>query len=319
MKGSEMKFSFGTDPEFMLTKNDIVYSAIPIVNGSKDKKKKSGKCAFFYDNVLAECSIPPAYSKEEAVANIGDCLRRYADLVKPYKIEARASHTYDASQLTHPAAREIGCSRECCVYDLEEIEPDEQMFLKTNLRSAGGHVHLGSDVLKEGFNTLSAIRLLDLFLGVASIFIDHDPTSKTRKKLYGQAGRFRTPEYGVEYRSIGNFWLSSPKLVELIYDVCEFVIKFLDEKRIDELWEIDEERLNSAEAWSDKKFHPKQCHKCKGYDVEALRKAVNTMDEKKGLVFLNLIQRYLPNEIFSRIEEFKNNKPFDLYKEWRLD
>ncbi|MFI5343964.1 MAG: hypothetical protein ACHQUC_07070 [Chlamydiales bacterium] len=313
-----MKFTFGTDPEFFLSKNDKIYSAIGIVKGTKDRRKKIGNCAFYYDNVLAECAIPPGKSKKETLDNIRDCLKKYANLVAPYKLETKASHVFAPDQLRHEAAREVGCSPESCAYLVEDLQPNEELFLKNNLRSAGGHIHLGSTLLKEGFNSIVSILLLDLFLGIPSIFIDHDPTTKKRKELYGQAGRWRYPEYGVEYRSVGNFWLSSPQLVDLVYDICQFVLNFIEDGRWKLLWHIDEDRLKSDEAWSDPDFHPNQCYRCIGYNAQDLRKSIDGVDLILGERFLDFIEKLLPNEIYSRIIKFSTLPQFDFYKEWEL-
>jgi hypothetical protein len=76
------------------------------------------------------------------------------------------------------------------------------------------------------------IYLMDLFLGVPSIFMDTDKTAPRRRTLYGQAGRFRVKPYGMEYRSLSSFWLASPILVELIYDVSKFVLEQLEKAKI---------------------------------------------------------------------------------------
>jgi hypothetical protein len=313
-----MSFTFGSDPEFMLESNGKIISAIGIVKGTKERRKIVGDYAFYYDNVLAEGCVPPASSRDEAVDNIGGFLQAFADLVRPCKLLAQASHTYAPDQVRDEAALVIGCSRESCVYSLEEIQPDESMFLKTNLRSAGGHIHLGSKLLKKGYNTLHSVRLLDLFLGIPVLYLDNDPTSKKRKELYGKAGRFRQPTYGVEYRSISNFWLSSPKLVELIYDLCGFVLDFIEQGEHNKLWKIDEEKLGSAEAWADPDFHPSQCHLCTGYDLKALRKCLDKGDRIAAAPFMEFITPYLGTDLVRRIEE-ESKRKYDLYKEWSIN
>lgn len=314
-----MKFTFGTDPEFILKKNGKLVSSIPVLNANKDTKKKVGKCQFFSDNVLAECCLPAASSKDEAVANIRDCLTKYAALVAPNIIVPQASATFPPAQLNDPEALKINCNLENCAYAMQTLEADEDTFKKTNLRSAGGHVHLGAKFLKKGLSNYMTIRLMDLFLGLPSIYIDHDPTSAKRRELYGKAGRFRDTDYGVEYRSIGNFWLASPKLVELVYDLSEFVLNFVNEEKYKELWHIDVERLNDRNSWMQIDFHPSQCHKCIGYDLSALRKSIDESNKKLGNGFLELIRRYLPTELYNRIDtEIKSDK-YDLYKEWNID
>lgn len=314
-----MKFTFGTDPEFVLVdKNNKACSAIPILKGDKNSRKKSGNCYFYYDNVLGECSLPPASSKKEAVENIGDCLKRFAKLVRPYKIAPIASYVFDKSELLHEDAFKINCEKEICAYAIDIANVDEKVFEKTDLRSAGGHIHLGNEMILQGYNSIMLIKMLDLFLGIPSIFVDHDPSSKTRKKLYGNAGRYRCTPYGVEYRSMGNFWLSSPKYVELIYDICDFSLDFVLSGKVNDLWTVDEKRLYSREAWSDVNFHPSQCHTCTAYDVDLLRKTINNMDVKSGKKFLSYANDFYPTKIKNQIEELSVVKSYDLYEEWKI-
>lgn len=73
-------------------------------------------------------------------------------------------------------------------------------------------------------NRISVIRAMDFFLGIPSLLLDND---KERRKLYGKAGAYRTPHYGVEYRTLSNFWMRDKKLVEWVfnqtYEALEFV------------------------------------------------------------------------------------------------
>ena len=80
----------------------------------------------------------------------------------------------------------------------------------TNLRSCGGHLHIGFDRAKNDMMARPhLVRILDLVAGVPSIIIDKD---KDRRKLYGKAGAHRPkmieagdPYDGVEYRTLSNF------------------------------------------------------------------------------------------------------------------
>lgn len=310
--------TFGSDPEFFIEKNGKIFSAIGILKGTKEKRVKVGRGAYYYDNVLAECTIHPAKTLDEAVANVRECFVNFKTLLGSYKIKTQASHVFDPKLFNHEDAYKIGCDPEECVYELAQVAPDEEEFKKNNMRSAGGHIHLGDEVLQSNYSGLHAARLLDLFLGIPSLFMDHDPTSSARKKFYGKAGRIRRPVYGIEYRSLGNFWLASPKLVRVTYKICDFVVGLVRDDRAKEFWEIDDARLQSREAWADPKFHPMQCHTCK-YDVNTLRKAFDTGNKELAAPFMELIKGYLPAELFSEIESLSRPVEFDLYKEWSLN
>ena len=154
-------------------------------------------------------------------------------------------------------------------------------------------------------------------LGIPALYLDHDPTSKVRRELYGLAGRFRTPSYGVEYRSIGNFWLTSPKLVEVVYDICELVISLLADG-VDKLWKVDIDRLQSYEAWSDPNFHQSQCYQSLLYDPKELKLAIDSSDLKSGEKFLKIANQFLPKNLQTKIAKLIVPQKTTLYKEWNL-
>lgn len=311
-----MNFTFGTDPEFMLIKDGKIKSAIGVLKGDKEKKTKIHPYEFYYDNVLAECTIPPSYSKEEAVRNICDCLHTFFKTVSPYELTIKSSHKYDQSELKHKDAFKVYCVPENCCYLMEEIDPDTEIFHKTNLRSAGGHIHLGAEFLKKGYNSWTAARLMDLFIGIPSVFLDVDPSSKKRKEIYGKAGRFRFTTYGIEYRSLSNFWLASPKLVELVYDISEIVLNIIQDEKWKDFWFIDEEKLNADDCWNDPKFDSAKCHQAK-YNVIVMKKAIDTCNQSLAKEYMKYIEKYLPKRILSQIDSL-SGQTFDLKKEWGI-
>lgn len=310
--------TFGTDPEFMLFKDGQFFSAIPIMPGTKHKRHRVGEHYYYYDNVMAECAVQPAKTTAEFITNLRTCLQQFAKLVKPYQLVAQASQNYPAKELASEEAQQIGCDPEYCAYALTIAAPPEEEFRLGTLRTAGGHIHLGTPIGQQNFGCLAIIRMLDLFLGTASIFLDKDKTTKKRKDLYGKAGRFRQPEWGTEYRSLSNFWLTSPKLVALVLDICAFAVRFVGEKKYETLWTIDFDRLNDDNAWNEEGFHPSKCHICHGYDVAALRDAIDTMNKRRGKQFLEFIYKLMPRPLYDRILELAVDGPYNLYEEWKL-
>ena len=49
-----MEFTFGTDPEFMISRWDDLQSAIPMLPKKEHALTRNGS-SFYYDNVLAVC------------------------------------------------------------------------------------------------------------------------------------------------------------------------------------------------------------------------------------------------------------------------
>ena len=56
---------------------------------------------------------------------------------------------------------------------------------------------------------------MDILLGLPSVILDADTE---RRAMYGAAGAHRIKPYGVEYRSLSNFWLGSEQLQEWAYE-----------------------------------------------------------------------------------------------------
>ena len=311
-----MSFTMGSDPEFMLMRDGRYYSAIEIVPGDKDHRYQIGQHEYYFDNVLAECSIFPGSDKQDTIYQFRDCLQKYANLIKPYTLVAQAAQEYPHNELRHQKAKEAGCDPERCAYALQMLKPKTNLFAHNAMRSAGGHIHLGTSLAKTMYGAEFIVRMMDLFIGLPSIYIDHDLTARQRKTLYGRAGRYRLPKHGVEYRTLGNFWLSSPKLVGLIYDLCKFILQFVEQDEHLKLWTVDFNKLNDDHAREQPEFRAADCHHCHGYDVATLRNAIDTMDRKQGKSFMKMIFDILPVELTESLKTAAQPIKYDLYKEW---
>ncbi len=307
-------FTFGSDPEFFLSQKGKFKSAIAVLPNKENAIYKNG-CAFYYDNVLAEAQIKPASNKEEAVENIGNCITSLSEIVEPYKIVLKSAETFPDSELKDKDARIAGCVSEWSVYTLQQIMPPRKVIEKTGFRTAGGHIHLGNHpALKNELQTLNVVRMLDLFLGIPSVLLDKDKTAKSRREVYGHAGTHRVPDHGLEYRPLSNYWLVSPELVELVYDICGFTLNFVENRLHTRYWSVDKELLSSEEAMDS---DPSLAHHCFGYDKNMLQKCINTCDKKLAGIFMLIVQNHMPKDIIERIEDFQNRE-FDIYKNWNL-
>lgn len=322
-KSKSVPLTFGTDPEFMIfdPKKNKVVSSIPLFKGDKTNKTEIGNFSFYSDNVLVEGTLPPTTGVDETVKNIGDFLKCLTKHLAPNKILCRASHVYDDSELEHEKAREIGCVRENDIYSLEMVEPPIEKIGNSGLRSAGGHIHLGVSFKEDIHKCRNLLRILDLYVGIPSLFLDGDPTSARRRELYGNAGRYRQTPYGVEYRSQGNWWIASPKTVALIYDLCKEAVDTVSSGKIDSLWKTDIELFNSEDFWTDPKYKESDIYSCVGYDSNGVINSINTTNKKEAEKHLASLKKFISPELFGRLEkQIGSPKYFDLdvYAEWGL-
>lgn len=313
------KFTFGSDPEFMLKKGDEYVSAIPIVNASNKDPIVVNDNRFYWDNVLAECAVKPASSKEEAVENHREALKAYVNIVSPAKLVIQASQEYPDSAMKEKEALIAGCKFDNCAYTMRKMKGELSASSKiqnSNFRTCGGHIHLGQEsglLIDGGPEVIFAVYLMDLFIGVPSIFIDKDPTSIKRRTLYGEAGRHRIKPYGFEYRSLSSFWLNSPKLLELIYDISNFILEILDNQDIlnwDEnlYFQLLADEQSTGDSFSFKDFNKKELKQC-----------IDQSDKRKAKFFVSYLEKKIPKDLYLRIQkEMFKRKSYDMYKEWSL-
>jgi hypothetical protein len=317
-----MEFSFGTDPEFILKDaRGRLKSAIGVVPGTRSRRMASGGCEFFYDNVLAECAIPPAVTRDEAVRNVRSALHMYSEIVKPFRMTTEACGEFPAEELRHRDARSSGCDREYCAYSLRMV-PDARVksaMRRGGFRTAGGHVHIGTRMGSSHEDSVMLVRMLDLVLGLASIVMDSSSGARERRRLYGSAGRYRQPAHGVEYRTMGNFWLASPRLVGIVFDICGACVGLCERGFHRELWRVDRDRLESDDFWN---FggDPAECHECVGYDAELVR-SMFEMEKKDAMEagggVLQFAMSLLPSETRDAVFE-AGDAEYEMYEEWGL-
>lgn len=305
--------TFGSDPELLLMKDGKPCSAIDIIKYDSVNRLTINGHQFYRDNVLAECAIAPGDSRSEVISNFKDCLSLYAKNIEPHKFSIQASILFPDDELKNPKAKEVGCDPDWCAYRIELMHPPIEAIKNSNLRSCGGHIHLGSDLLaSDGPEPILVVYMLDLFLGIPSLWLEQDDTSARRRLIYGHAGRYRPKDYGLEYRSLSSFWLQSPKLVGLIYDLSMFVQDFVEDGRAWEMWEFDEdvffESENLAKAW-----------KCVAYDPHVIQSAINGSDKLLAEPLLAIARQYLPHKLWSDLENLINRQDNEnLYESWDL-
>jgi hypothetical protein len=222
--------TLGADPEvFLKNEEGQVVPAYKFIKGTKNKPEKVSKdiegLAIQYDNVSAEYCIPACSSLEDWLKHHNfmlDYIRETIAEPNGLGVFALPSVYIEPKTTRDPIAMEAGCDPDFNVYTQEaNIKPD---ITETLLRSGGGHIHIGYSKPTTELNS-QLIMAMDLFLGVPSVLIDKDIE---RKQLYGQAGCFRDKKYGVEYRSLSNFWLQDNGLMTWAWQATMEAIDFVN-------------------------------------------------------------------------------------------
>lgn len=222
--------TLGCDPELFLRKGDEIISAEGLIGGSKhDPKLISDEGhAIQEDNVMMEFNIPPSDNPVAFKNNINFVLEYLTVLAKQFdsSLDISASNILDDKYLNTKQARLFGCDPDYNVY-LKEV--NDAPSSKTNLRTAGGHIHVGYKN-PDIYISEKIIYAMDITLGLESITLDKDDR---RREMYGKAGCFREKEYGVEYRTLSNFWIQNDELIDWAYTKTMEAIDLVNNGLID--------------------------------------------------------------------------------------
>ncbi len=179
---------------------------VPIGNG----------CGLEEDNVAVEFTVPSVsiIGGEEAMwGSIQHCLteikRRFPDA---YELAIIPSAIFSKEALVDPMARVFGCEPDFNAWKDGSMNPHPKSKNK-RLRSCGGHIHIGYNNPYIDVS-MAIVRALDVHVTIPSLLID---TDTRRRELYGKAGSFRPKDYGVEYRTISNFWIKDKSYVDWVF------------------------------------------------------------------------------------------------------
>jgi hypothetical protein len=209
----------GSDPELFVGKDNTVLTAIGLIGGTKSEPLPVKFGALQEDNVLLEYNIDPADSLEGFAHNIKAVLEQGR--------EALAKHGLDVirgiSSYTYPEDVLYSAGEQAFVFG---CDPDKNAWTNEYnvfpydvdplFRTAGGHLHIGYSHLGDvkRVTNRGIVKMCDFLLGIPSVILDKD---EDRRKLYGGSGSMRDKPYGVEYRTLSNFWLFSDELIQWAY------------------------------------------------------------------------------------------------------
>jgi hypothetical protein len=216
-----LPYTIGADPElFMADSLGGLKASCGLIGGTKHNPQPMGLGDGFFiqeDNVAVEFNIPPAKSAEELAANLRKAITNISSNIKSmygFEVVNLSAASFPEEELQADAAKEFGCDPDYNAWTFGAKNPRPKAS-DPNLRSCGGHIHVGYDLRGAQFAPDTLIRAMDLYLGVPSVLMDN---GELRKQLYGKAGAFRRKPYGVEYRTLSNFWVFDDKLIEWVWN-----------------------------------------------------------------------------------------------------
>lgn len=222
----------GSDIE-VFVKNTVsgeIISAEGLIGGTKKEPFKLERkgCALQEDNVMAEFNVNPTNNPQDMYEDIVYVLNTITNrLPEGFDIEVAASAIIPNEFLQTQQAQEIGCDPDFNAWlDCTNIPPEIESL--NGLRTCGGHIHIGYDNPNKT-TSIALIKALDLFLTLPSIIKD---TDSRRREVYGKAGAYRIKSYGVELRTLSNFWIKDLESVKFVFNAVAKAINFVNEGKL---------------------------------------------------------------------------------------
>ena len=219
----------GCDPEFFLKEDNVICGSQDLLN---DNGITCTRGKVIRDGVQAELNPNPSFCREILCSNIKECfLRLDLEMKQNNKnmnicIEQTIIVPKEKFDKLDDKSKEFGCAISHNLYNKNTKITTNPKINRT--RSAGGHIHLScksGGALKSIQNAERMVPLLDLLVGNTCVLIDKDVSNKIRRKVYGKAGEYRLPKYGIEYRTLSNFWLNAYPLMSFVFGLARFAVQ----------------------------------------------------------------------------------------------
>ena len=250
-----MTMTIGADPELFIrdSRTGSVVPIVGLIGGTKDHpiamEGMADGFAMQEDNVMLEFNIPASATSRRFSRNIESALDYALNFIriKSEHLEfdvGRCSRMFTTDQLSSKQARIFGCSADFGAYEqgqpLPTPNPDDLVDGDAAWRFSGGHVHLGYDSEVPDFVVAS---FADIYLGLPSVALDKQGIRRT---LYGSAGRFRPTPWGIEYRTLSNYWIWDGGLRTTIGNNAFMLLRLVESKDKSAL-----QRLYAEIPWTD--------------------------------------------------------------------
>lgn len=218
--------SLGCDPEFFFSRQGKIIGAEKVIN-QKTGLEVGGATKVIVDGVQCELNPETSTCRQSLARNIGYCFQKLAaTLDKETKIDFSSTIKITKEELDtlSDEAKIFGCApsknTKKANEDIVKLK-DPSTYL---YRSAGGHIHLG---FSPKYDTEKLVSVLDVLVGNTCVLIDRDESNIERRKVYGRAGEYREPEYGLEYRTLSNFWLRSYPLMSFVFSLARYSVRMV--------------------------------------------------------------------------------------------
>jgi hypothetical protein len=236
-----IKLNLAADPEaFAKTESGIITSVAGLLGCSKEHKLDLNGIRIQEDNVLIEFDNDPYDEFKGFSDSIARGIAECEAILNPLGMSIApgvSSHIFTEAELKSfdPSAFIFGCTPDFNAFT--GMRNPKPASADAGLRTAGGHIHFGFKHL--GFNPTTDGKIMgvmcDYALGLTSLLLDGDDR---RRELYGKAGSVRFKPYGIEYRTLSNFWIFDKETRQWAWDQSQKAFNHLKDGSFMELTQI---------------------------------------------------------------------------------
>jgi hypothetical protein len=229
---SKPKVTVGSDPEMFALHKDTKI-VVPAFIFLPDRNQKLGDSKetvpLYWDGFQAEWKYPKGFTCLEVLR----CeTRRMLQFF--WKLAEKADAIPSLRNVVNvplkmmenlpPQFVDLGCTPSLNAYGRDPLQVGNPRKLLT--RWAGGHIHIG---YREKIDYVETVKVMDALLGLWAVGAAQKFDDPERRKYYGLAGEFRNPTYGsylstvyygLEYRTLSNFWLSHPVIQMAVFEIA---------------------------------------------------------------------------------------------------
>jgi len=190
----------GYDVESFLEIDGQPIAAEKFLGGSKNNPEAlDDQVVSHPDNVMAEFASRSPFDHQYLRDIISNDIKKLVQRVAPAKVLLISAMDCPSGMLADSTlAEEIGCDPD--YRDGRMREPISTPDIG-HYRYAGGHIHF------DGHKDLPAdiaARVCDVLLGAPLVAMGEK--QEGRRTVYGLNGLYRPKSYGIEYRTLSNFW-----------------------------------------------------------------------------------------------------------------
>jgi hypothetical protein len=210
---------------------------------------KKSSPTYYFDGLQGEITTPPGTTcLEQLSAQISINLSQVYHLAKKLDPNARITlknhFKFSETKMASFSDEDVAfrCTPSLNIYDDFGQAPDPRDY---PYRFAGGHIHIG--FTKKSTPSIKAmVRALDGILGVASVSLARNWDISERRRMYGRAGEFRLPKHGLEYRVLSNYWLCSPLIFHLTFELMRYAYRIGESGAFYALFDGTEDEIRSC-------------------------------------------------------------------------